>query len=153
MLTNSLFESIQFRGRTGPYLEPSPGHATLNLLKMAPEGLVIDVRTAVDQAKKTGATVRKKGLRLRGEGGVMEVNLEVTPIVDPSIKDWFFLVLFQTVEPPAALQKSPPPAPRGKKQKTTEAERELKALRPWSCPPRGSHQSGRIGGGGLRRPG
>src|ERR1019366_2468473 len=50
VLIDSSFDIIQFRGRTGPFLEPSPGNATLNLLKMAREGLEIDLRAAVYQA-------------------------------------------------------------------------------------------------------
>jgi two-component system CheB/CheR fusion protein len=129
VLINSLFDIIQFRGRTGPFLEPSPGQATLNLLKMAREGLVIDLRAAVHQAKKSGATVRKTGIRLRGEGRVMEVNLEVTPINDVSSRDPFFLILFQTVERPTVVQKPPPGAGRGKKGKGSEVQHELEALR------------------------
>ncbi|MGP0073076.1 MAG: chemotaxis protein CheB [Bryobacteraceae bacterium] len=129
VLINSLFDIIQFRGRTGPFLEPSPGQATLNLLKMAREGLVIDLRAAVYQAKKTGAAVRKTGVRLRSEGRVTEVNLEVTPIVDPSGREPCYLVLFQTVERPTPPQKPPLGAGRAKKRKLSNSEHELEALR------------------------
>ena len=129
VLINSLFDIIQFRGRTGPFLEPSPGHATLNLLKMAHEGLLIDLRSVVQQAKKSGVTVRKTGVRIRSEGRVLEVNLEVTPIADPASKEPYFLVLFQTVERPTVAEKPPVGASKGKKRKASEAERELDALR------------------------
>ena len=129
VLINSLFDIVQFRGHTGPFLEPSPGQATLNLIKMAREGLVIDLRAAVYQAKKTGATVHKKGVRLRGEGRVVEVNLEVTPIVDPSGRDPYYLVLFQTVERPTVALKPPLGAARAKKKKPSDVEHELEALR------------------------
>ena len=129
VLINSMFDVIQFRGRTGPFLEPSPGQATLNLLKMAREGLVIDLRAAVYQAKKTGATVHKKGVRLRSEGRAAEVNLEVTPIVDPSGHEPFYLVLFQTVERPTPPQKPPLGAAGAKKKKLSDTEHELEALR------------------------
>jgi len=129
VLINSLFDIIQFRGRTGPFLEPSPGQAALNLLKMAREGLVIDLRAAVYQAKKTGATVRKTGVRLHSEDRVTEVNLEVTPIADASSRDPYYLVLFQTVERPTQAQKPPLGAARGKKEKSPSAAHELEALR------------------------
>src|SRR5262249_891948 len=38
---------LQFRGRTGPYLEPAPGAASLDLLKMLREGLLGEVRAAL----------------------------------------------------------------------------------------------------------
>jgi two-component system CheB/CheR fusion protein len=129
VLINSLFDIIQFRGRTGPFLEPSPGQATLNLLKMAREGLVIDLRAAVYQAKKTGATVQKKGVRLRSEDHVTDVNLEVTPIVDAASREPYYLVLFQTVERPTVPQKPPLGAARAKKKKSSDIEHEMEALR------------------------
>jgi two-component system, chemotaxis family, CheB/CheR fusion protein len=129
VLIDSLFDIIQFRGRTGPFLEPSPGQAALNLLKMAREGLVLDIRAAVYQARKTAAPVRKTGLRVRNEGRVLNLNLEVTPISDPSSKEPYFLVLFQTAERPTPPQKPPPGAPRAKKGQRLEAQQELDALR------------------------
>lgn len=129
VLINSLFDIIQFRGRTGPFLEPSPGQASLNLLKMAREGLVLDLRTAVYQAKKTGGTVRKAGIRLRSDGQITEVNLEVTPIFGASSKEPYYLVLFQTVERPTLPPEPPMDARKGKKAKISEADRELETLR------------------------
>ena len=41
VLVNDDLEILQFRGRTGPYLEPATGAASLNLLKMAREGLFV----------------------------------------------------------------------------------------------------------------
>ena len=37
---------LQFRGRTAPYLEPAPGMASLDLLRMLREGLLAEVRAA-----------------------------------------------------------------------------------------------------------
>ena len=44
-LINSEFQVLQFRGETGAYLKPSPGEASLNLLKMAREGLFLELRS------------------------------------------------------------------------------------------------------------
>src|SRR5262249_39653361 len=49
---------IQFRGLTGPYLEPSAGEATLDLPKMLRDGLVADTRALVAKALETDAPVR-----------------------------------------------------------------------------------------------
>ena len=42
----------QFRGDTGPYLTPAPGKASLNLLKMLREGLLVGVRGALHKARR-----------------------------------------------------------------------------------------------------
>ena len=72
VLINSSFDILQFRGRTGPFLEQPPGHATLNLLKMAREGLAIDLRAALHQAKKPGGPIRKTGVRVPSDSGGAE---------------------------------------------------------------------------------
>src|SRR5947208_8731314 len=56
---------LQFRGRTGPYLEPAPGLASLDLLKMLREGLLGEVRNAVTKAKAESVTVRRERIPLR----------------------------------------------------------------------------------------
>ncbi len=49
VVINRHLEVLQFRGHTGPYLEHSHGEASLDLLKMAREGLMLDLRTAIRQ--------------------------------------------------------------------------------------------------------
>jgi two-component system CheB/CheR fusion protein len=106
---------VQFHGLTGPFLEPSPGEASLHLLKMAREGLVHGLRTALNEARKGDAPARREGQRVKYNGHEVEVDLEVVPL-GPSADDRHFLILFHTASkrepsPPRALQK---PA-RGKK--------------------------------------
>ena len=50
VIINEDFQVLDFRGRTGRYLKQAPGQATLNLGKMAREGLVVDLRAAVQDA-------------------------------------------------------------------------------------------------------
>jgi two-component system CheB/CheR fusion protein len=92
-------EVLQFRGRTGPYLEHSHGEATLNLMKMAREGLVITLRAALARAIKQNARVREEGLRIKQNGGFMEVNVDVIPFQVPPSRERFFLILFESPAP------------------------------------------------------
>jgi two-component system, chemotaxis family, CheB/CheR fusion protein len=62
VLINANLEVIQFRGRTTPYLEPAPGKPTLNLLKLARNGLATELRNLVSQAKKKGVVARKEAV-------------------------------------------------------------------------------------------
>ncbi len=132
VLINSAFDILQFRGRTGPYLEQPPGRATLNLLKMARGGLAIDLRAAIHQAKKAGGSIRKTGVRVQSDSGSTQVTLEVTPVIDKSspgaAKEPYYLVLFD-----AAPHGRTPAEGRSIKRSRTgsnsRAERELAALR------------------------
>jgi len=90
---------LQFRGRTGRSLEPEPGEANLSLFRMAREGLLPDLRAAVHTAQKKGGPARIDGIKVRYNGGFINVSIEVIPFGRPQ-KEPYFLVLFE--EPPAA---------------------------------------------------
>ena len=68
VIVNDELRIVQFRGQTGRFLEPAPGDASLNLLKMCREGLLHGLRTALQSAKKKDAPVRREGLRVKTNG-------------------------------------------------------------------------------------
>jgi two-component system CheB/CheR fusion protein len=91
---------LQFRGRTGPYLEPAPGTASLDLLKMVREGLLIELRAALGQAKAQNVAVRKEGLQVRDQHGLRPVSIDVVPIRVPFSGERSFLILFEDATHP-----------------------------------------------------
>jgi two-component system CheB/CheR fusion protein len=101
VVINRNFEVIHFCGRTGPYLEHVQGEASLNLLKMAREGLTLDLRSAVAKAVKQNAPVRLAGLRFNSNGASHFINLEVVPFHVPLAEEKFYLVIFGPVGQPA----------------------------------------------------
>src|SRR6267143_1186593 len=98
VIVNSDLEIIQFRGRTGLFLEPAPGKASLNVLKMAREGLMTNLRAAIDKAKTSGDTVRKKEIAIKSNGKYIDVNLEVVPL-KTSTNLPYFLIAFEEALP------------------------------------------------------
>ena len=60
VIINDHMDILHFRGHTGSYIEPSPGAASWNLLRMAREGLKLELRTAIHEARKKDAAVRKR---------------------------------------------------------------------------------------------
>ncbi|HYG21812.1 MAG TPA: chemotaxis protein CheB [Verrucomicrobiae bacterium] len=126
VVVNSRLEVLHFRGRTGYYMEPAPGTASLNLLKMAREELIIDIRTAFAQASKTRLPVRKHPVRIRYNGHYREVGVEVVPFKTSPSSVRFFLVLFHDV---IGVQKEE----KGRRAKVPKAqqltEREIQRLR------------------------
>src|ERR1700691_3808551 len=95
IVVNDQLEIVQFHGKTGAYLEPPAGQPSFSLAKMAREGLLVDLRTALDAAKKTNAVVRKQGVQILSETGTREVGLEVVPLRGPSAQERFYVVVFQ----------------------------------------------------------
>ena len=83
----------QFRGRTGPYLEPGPGRVSFDLLRMAREGLAGELNSALREAKKGAPAVHRQGIRILRDSQVVAVGFDVIPITSPS-GEASFLVLF-----------------------------------------------------------
>src|SRR5262249_17785530 len=94
VIVDESFKIVQFRGQTGPFLEPSPGEATLNLLKMVREGLLNGTRSALQESRKSGTIARRKGLPLKRDGKMVHVNVVVIPL-SPTSDGRFHLVLFE----------------------------------------------------------
>jgi two-component system CheB/CheR fusion protein len=99
VLINEDLEILQFRGQTGPYLEPAPGEASFKLIRMAREGLLLGLRTAVAQALKKNETVKTEGLRVEYNGVGRVVNLQVIPLKPGPSQERFFLVIFEEAAP------------------------------------------------------
>jgi two-component system CheB/CheR fusion protein len=86
---------VEFRGETEPYLEHAGGRASLNLFKMARKGLLLEIRRAIQEARKKDAPVRKEGVSLRHRGHVLRLDLEVVPLRGSLEKGRSLLVLFE----------------------------------------------------------
>src|SRR6266478_375884 len=102
-------EIVQFRGKTGAYLEPAAGNPTFSLSKMAREGLLIDLRAAIHTAKKENIAVRKEGVSIQSNGGTREINFEVIPVRTEGSHELFYVVVFQDAPvsaSPSAVSKS-----------------------------------------------
>ena len=105
IVVNDQMEIVQFHGKTGAYLEPPAGQPSFSLAKMAREGLLVDLRAALDMAKKSNATVRKEGVQIQSEAGTREISLEVVPLRGPTAQERFYVVVFQdVVRKPKALE-------------------------------------------------
>src|SRR5882724_1159056 len=98
VLVNEAAEILQFRGHTSPFLEPAPGAASLNLLKMAREGLLMELRVAIDKARKQNAPVRREKLSIKQNGRLAQVTLQILPMSGPA-RERNYLVLFERVAP------------------------------------------------------
>ena len=123
IVVNSEMEIVQFRGKTGAYLEPAAGNPTFSLSKMAREGLLIDLRAAIHTAKKENIPVRKEGVSIQSNGGTREINFEVIPVRAEGSHELFYVVVFQD-----APARSPSPAV-SKRLAAGQARKELPLAR------------------------
>ncbi|MDB5104932.1 MAG: signal transduction histidine kinase with CheB and CheR [Fibrobacteres bacterium] len=95
VVINGDMDILQFRGQTGDFLEPAPGQATLNLMKMLRQSLMLEVRRTVDRCKKTGEPAKTQGVELDSEGKRRKIDVEVLPLQSgPDGQASYYLVLF-----------------------------------------------------------
>ena len=104
VIVNDEFDIVQFRGSTGNFLEPSPGKASLNVLKMAREGLSFELRNALHKAKTTNRNIVKENIPLND--GKKLVTIEVIRL--PAAIDPHYLILFRDTTEPATGKKLEP---------------------------------------------
>ena len=129
VLVNESLEVLQFRGRTGPYLEPQPGAATLNLLRLARPELHVELRNATQRAlaENVLVTVRQVGLRVGDE--LHSVSIEVHPLRDSESAARSLLVLFRD-EDGVRIAEEPVAGPRSPADgRVDDLERELAATK------------------------
>jgi two-component system CheB/CheR fusion protein len=147
VVVNEQLDIVQFRGRTGSFLEAPPGQPQLNLLRMARAGLVAHLHEALETARAGSAMVRREGVRLTEDDRLRIVNLEVIPLGGiAESPERYFLVLFEEVAPPEAAPEASPASPASPASASVDEEllrlkAELVATRDYLQALIGDHQS------------
>ena len=129
VVVNDRLEILQFRGKTGSYLQPAPGEPQANVVKMARDGLLSALRTTIARAKKSKAPARAEGVEVDQEGFVRRCDLMVIPMSGlTETAERLYIVLF---EPAAATEKRPRSRakPAAESSSTFKLEHELLATR------------------------
>lgn len=122
VVVNKNMMIIQFFGIVSSYLAPVTGKASFNVLKMIREDLVIELRSLLQQARKTEKVAVKEGIRIYNKRIPQEITIEVVPRkISGAI---FFLVVFKeentVLSLPASDNRSKLKANSDQKQKTIE---------------------------------
>src|SRR5262249_38825604 len=126
VVVNANLDIVHFRGRTGSYLEPAAGAATLNVLKMAREGLLVELRAAIQHARKSHRPTRAEGVEVLDGKTKTSVDIDVVPITTDS--EEYFLILFSDALRPGPAKKLKV-ASRRSADRLLKAERELAATK------------------------
>ncbi|HEY9739026.1 MAG TPA: chemotaxis protein CheB [Coleofasciculaceae cyanobacterium] len=113
-------EILQFRGQTSPYLEPTPGRASLNLLRMAKEELRRELQTGIYQARQQKLSLKREGIQLREGERIRQIAINITPFQVGETQECY-LVLFEDAPPMLALPEATDDGSTPSKRKTREA--------------------------------
>ena len=92
------YEVLHFSGRTGRYLEPATGAATLNLLNLVHRDLRLDLRSALHRTIDEMGRVESALIPVRNNGDSTLTKLIVEPIVENGDLT-AIMVLFQEAGP------------------------------------------------------
>ena len=95
VLVNGDAEALQFRGDTGPYLLLGGGKPSLNLYKMARDGLLVPLRESIQRARQDAMPVSCGATVTDAEGSLSAVQIDVLPVQGETANDPHFLVVFR----------------------------------------------------------
>ena len=99
---------LEFRGDTGPYLIQPSGPPSTNLRQLARPGLLVEISSMIERARKEIIPVRQTALRVETSVGIREVNLEVIPFAKKDAPEsLWFLIFFEELAAPASLRAQP----------------------------------------------
>ncbi len=101
VLVDSGFDVHFFHGDTDEYLSMPTGEPTFNLLRISREELRFKLSTALHKCLKEKKTVKCKDLKMTHNGTIVQVNVVVRPVVNPTVKGEFMMVLFEPSKTPA----------------------------------------------------
>ncbi len=104
IVINEAMEVIQFRGDTSRYLKHASGTASLNLFKMVPDKLFVEIRNAVNKVAEKDASVSTGSIRVRYDERTLDTSIRVISFRAPLKGQRYFLIVFEGPASPV-LQK------------------------------------------------
>lgn len=96
VVVNKELDILQFHGPVNTFIEITTGKASLNLLKLAKPGLVVDLRNILHKASRSNKTVRKTGVTFKHNDSGMKAAIEVVPLDGDG--DKLFLIVFEKIQ-------------------------------------------------------
>ena len=94
IIVNKNLTIVQFFGPISSYLEPVTGKASLHVLKIIREDLVIYLGSLIQQARKTEKVAIKEGISIQHNNISKEITIEVVPRKS-NTGELLFLVVFK----------------------------------------------------------
>jgi two-component system, chemotaxis family, CheB/CheR fusion protein len=135
---NGDLEIIHTRGNISRYFKLAPGRASLSVLKMAREGLLLDLRNAINRAKKENVPTLKQNVQVKigngnsdGSDNARPVNLQVLPFRMGNLNELYYMIILED----APYRRNPGEEPRSSREekqyvgRVAKLEQELSATK------------------------
>ena len=107
-------------GRTGKYLEPAVGAASMNIFAMARQGLGVPLGEAFHRAQRDRTIVTLKSVQVGTNGGTQHVDVTVEPLREPEALEGKVMIIF--TDAPALAEAPAVPVKRGGRRKPVDDE-------------------------------
>jgi len=104
VVVNDALDIVQYRGKTGPYLEQSSGKPSHNLIALAAQGLAFELRNVLHKAKQEHTEVKKENIPVKINDELRSISIEAIPL--PNTIEPYFLVLFHDTPSTGSKKKS-----------------------------------------------
>ncbi|MBR1160872.1 CheR family methyltransferase [Bradyrhizobium elkanii] len=95
VITDDHFHILHFSGRTGRYIDPTAGTASLDLLQLVHRDLRLELRTVLSRSAETNEPAHAEQVQLGINGHRVLVDITVEPIPDGTAGQRNFVVLFK----------------------------------------------------------
>jgi two-component system, chemotaxis family, CheB/CheR fusion protein len=92
VVVNEVMDIVQYRGKTGPYLEQSSGKPSHNLMTLAVPGLAFELRNVLHKAKQGHEEVKKENIPIKLNNELHTISIEAIPLANTI--EPHFLILF-----------------------------------------------------------
>lgn len=99
-IINDAGNTIYIHGRTGRYLEPAQGKASMNLVEMARPRLKKELATAIQQVAMNKQEVVVSNIKVDSNGSFVRLNLTVKPILERAAVRGLLMVVFEELDTP-----------------------------------------------------
>jgi two-component system CheB/CheR fusion protein len=100
-IINDAGNVVYIHGRTGKFLEPAEGKASVNIVEMARPGLRAELAMTIRQVTTHKQEVTHRGLHVQYNGGQLYLNMTVKPILEQIAMRGLMMVTFDETDAPA----------------------------------------------------
>jgi two-component system CheB/CheR fusion protein len=124
VVVNSDFEVLRFHGKVGRFLAPATGEASLNLLRLVPQDLALDVRVLLHEAReKGGRATKQRVVPFGSERTADRVTIEAIPVPSRDEGEGLTIIAFRSEDHASAtVPATTPEGPAGSRADALQDE-------------------------------
>ena len=130
VIINEKRDILFFSGKTGRYLEPASGKASLKIDEMVRDEVRLELKAALRKAVALGKDTISDGVQVKTAGGIRTVHLDIRHIAQQGSMQGLLMVVFREVTLPKGQTSGKASTPSRKiDRRVADLEHELKSTK------------------------